>query len=97
MSRGKEANRMKARRMTLRLLIAVLISTMVGCVTYEEGSLLQMQHKQQQRLYMACMREQLDRNLQYIVAMSSISTGCRKWARKQMKPYLQTSTGRKEH
>ncbi len=97
MSRGKEANRMKARRMTLRLLTAVLISTMVGCVTYEEGSLLQMQHKQQQQLYMTCMREQLDRNLQYIVAMSAIATGCRKWARKQINPYPQTSTGRRAH
>ena len=85
-----EAKQMKVRKTTFRLLIAVMMSMTVGCVTYEEGSLLQMQHKQEQRLYMACVRVQLDRNMQYVTDMSAISSACRGWARKQMKPYLQT-------
>ena len=81
---------MKLRVIGIRLLIAALISTSVGCVTYEEGSLLHMQHQQQQRLYMACVRVQLDRNMQYLTDIGSISSACRHWARKKMKPSLPT-------
>ncbi len=79
---------MKANRVTFQLLMALFLSTAFGCATYEEGSLLQMQHEHEQRLYLACVRAQLDRNLQYITDMSSISSACRTWAHQRIKPNL---------
>ncbi|MCH8140354.1 MAG: hypothetical protein IH908_02030 [Proteobacteria bacterium] len=85
---------MKATKTTFHLLIAVLMSVTFGCVTYEEGSLLQLQHQQEQRLYIGCVNVQMDRNMQYVVDISAIAGACRSWARKRMKPYLPTGDGR---
>ena len=86
---------MKATKTTFHLLIAILLmSATFGCVTYEEGSLLHMQHQQEQRLYIACVNHQMDRNMQYIVDMSAIAGACRSWAGKQLKPYLPTGDRR---
>ncbi len=86
---------MKAIKTKFRfLLIAVLMSATFGCVTYEEGSLLHMQHQQEQRLYIACVNHQMDRNMHYIVDISAIAGACRSWARKQLKPSLPTGDRR---
>ncbi len=86
---------MKAMKTKFRfLLIALLMSATSGCVTYEEGSLLHMQRQQEQRLYIACVNHQMDRNMQYIVDMSAIAGACRSWARKRLKPNLPTGDGR---
>ena len=85
---------MKATKTTFHLLIAVLMSATFGCVTYEEGSLLQLQHQQEQRLYIGCVNVQMDRNMQYVVDTSAIAAACRSWARKRMKPYLPTGDER---
>ena len=87
---------MKATKTTFRLLIAVLMSSTFGCVTYEEGSLLQMQHQQEQRLYVACLHAQMDRNMQFVVDIGVIAGACRSWATKQMKPYLPSGNGRSD-
>lgn len=85
---------MKATKTTFHLLIAVLMSVTFGCATYEEGSLLQLQHQQEQRLYIGCVNVQMDRNMQYVVDISTIAGACRSWARKRMKPYLPTGDRR---
>ena len=88
---------MKARKMTFGLLIAVLMSTTVGCATYEEGSLLHMRHQQEQKLYMACVHAQLERNMQYVTDIGAIATACRGWARKKTRPTLPKHTGTVDH
>ncbi len=88
---------MKVRKMTFPLLFAVLLSTTVGCATYEEGSLLHMRHQQEQKLYMACVHAQLERNMQYVTDIGAIATACRGWARKKTRPTLPKHTGRVDH